>query len=93
MFQKIEKPIGVSDFRASISMYLKKAKSKPLVISTNRGEELFVVLSVDTYNKMVEAMEDYEDAMELDRLVRENKGKKTNFVSSDEMKRRVLKNK
>ncbi len=57
-FQKIEKPVGVSDFRAALSAHLAKAKTKPLIVSARRGGGSFVILSVDTYNKLVEKRED-----------------------------------
>lgn len=75
-FQKVHKSIDISNFRAAMASHLKKAKSKPLVISARRGGDSFVVLSVDAYNKLVEAWEDEMDAKELDRLVYLNKGKK-----------------
>ncbi|HEY5383334.1 MAG TPA: hypothetical protein VIJ88_02140 [Candidatus Paceibacterota bacterium] len=75
-FQKVQKTIDVSDFRAAMASHLAKAKHKPLVVSARRGGESFVVLSVDAYNKLVETWEDEMDAKELDRLVRLNKGKK-----------------
>ncbi len=76
MFQKIEKMVGASDFRASMSSYLKNVKDKPLVIGANRGQNPFVVMSINTYNNLVEAREDEIDARELARLVKENRGKK-----------------
>ena len=75
-FQKVQKSVDVSDFRASMAAHLAKAKNKPLVVSARRGGDSFVVLSVDAYNKLVEAWEDEMDAKELMRLVRLNKGKK-----------------
>lgn len=75
-FQKIEKIVSVSDFRAAISSYLRKAKIKPLIVSADRGGEPFVVLSADAYNTLVEAREDDMDSKELQKLVRRHgKGK------------------
>ena len=76
VFQKIEKMVGVSDFRAAMSTHLARAKEKPLVVSARRGEGVFIVLSVDAYNKLVEAREDKLDSRELARLVKIEKGKK-----------------
>lgn len=76
MFQKVQKSIDVSDFRAAMASHLAKAKHKPLVVSARRGGESFVVLSVEAYNKLVEAWEDEVDAKELVRLRRLQKGKK-----------------
>jgi PHD/YefM family antitoxin component YafN of YafNO toxin-antitoxin module len=76
MFQKVHKSVDVSDFRAAMASHLAKAKHTPLVVSARRGGESFVVLSVEAYNKLVEAWEDEMDAKELARLVRLNKGKK-----------------
>ena len=75
MFQKIEKTVGVSDFRTDLPAYLKRAKEKPLVITTARGGEPYVLLSAAAYNKLVEEREDDIDASELTRLVKENKHK------------------
>lgn len=74
-FQRVEKMVRVSDFRASLSSYLRKAKSKPLVVAADRGGEPFVVLSADAYNRLIEAREDEMDSRELERLAR-GKGKK-----------------
>ena len=75
-FQKVQKSIDVSDFRAAMASHLAKAKHKPLVVSARRGGDSFVVLSVDAYNKLVEAWEDEIDAKELMRLRKLQKGKK-----------------
>ncbi|HEV8666224.1 MAG TPA: type II toxin-antitoxin system Phd/YefM family antitoxin [Candidatus Paceibacterota bacterium] len=75
-FQKVQKSIDISDFRAAMASHLKKAKSKPLVVSARRGGDSFVVLSVDAYNKLVEAWEDEMDAKELAHLRALQKGKK-----------------
>ena len=76
MFQKIEKTIGVSNFRADMPAHLRRAKQEPLVITTRRGDEPYVVMSADTYNKLVEMREDALDARLLATLVREDKNKK-----------------
>jgi len=73
MFQTIQKAIGVSRFRASIPLYLKKAQMRPLVITARRGAQPFVVLSADAYNKLVEMRENAIDARELAYLVRRDK--------------------
>ena len=75
-FQKVQKSIDISDFRAAMASHLKKAKQRPLVVSARRGGESFVVLSVDAYNKLVEAWEDEKDIQELLRLRELQKGKK-----------------
>ncbi len=59
-----------------MASHLAKAKHKPLVVSARRGGDSFVVLSVDAYNKLVEAWEDEIDAKELMRLRKLQKGKK-----------------
>lgn len=76
IFQKVQKSVDVSDFRAAMALHLAGAKKKPLVVSARRGGDSFVVLSIDSYNKLVEAWEDEQDAKELERLVKANKGKK-----------------
>jgi PHD/YefM family antitoxin component YafN of YafNO toxin-antitoxin module len=73
MFQTIPKAVGVSRFRASIPLYLKKAQERPLVITARRGTLPFVVLSADAYNKLVEMRENAIDAHELARLVKRDK--------------------
>ncbi len=72
-FTKIPKTVGVSEFRADMSGYLTKAKKKPLVLTQKRGDDSFVVLSTDAYNKLIEEKEDAEDSAELVRLVEEYK--------------------
>ena len=76
VFQKVQKAVDVSDFRAAMASHLAGAKKKPLVVSARRGGDSFVVLSIDAYNKLVEAWEDEQDAKELTRLVKLNEGKK-----------------
>ena len=76
VFQKVQKTIDVSDFRAAMASHLAGAKKKPLVVSARRGGDSFVVLSIDAYNKLVEAWEDEQDAKELMHLRRLQKGKK-----------------
>jgi prevent-host-death family protein len=68
--------VRISDFRSSLSMYLKKVKYDPIVISPQKGGEPFVLLSAGSYNKLVEERELEIDSKELVRLVKENKGKK-----------------
>lgn len=68
--------VGVSDFRASISAYLKEAKENPVIIRANGSADPFVLLSADSYNKLVEARELEIDSRELAKLIKENKGKK-----------------
>lgn len=75
-FQRIEKPIGISDFRSAMARSFARAKTQPLVVSARRGEDSFVVLSVDAYNKLIEERENTIDSRELSRLVKEQKGKK-----------------
>lgn len=74
-FTKIQKIVGVSDFRASLSTYLKKAKENPVIITANKGDEPFVLLSADAYNKLVEARELEIDSRELAKLIKEDNGK------------------
>lgn len=76
MFQRIDKRIGVSKFRTAMPRYLRYAKEKPLVIAGRRGDEPYVVMSAEMYNKLVEAREDTIDAETLARLVKENSGRK-----------------
>ena len=75
-FQKVQKAIDVSDFRAAMATHLAGAKKQPLVVSARRGGDSFVVLSIDAYNTLVEAWEDERDSQELVRLVALQKGKK-----------------
>lgn len=75
-FQKIQKMVGVSDFRSSMATYLEKAKSNPVIITANRGDDPFVLLSGEAYNKLVEARELEIDSERFAKLVKQNKGKK-----------------
>jgi len=80
VFQKVQKTVDVSDFRAAMATHLAGAKKKPLVVSARRGGDSFVVLSIDAYNKLVEVWEDEQDARELERLVRTATKDKKKFV-------------
>ncbi len=77
IFQKVQKIVGVSDFRSSIPAYFEKARKNPVIITVNRGGDPFVLLSGEVYNMLVEARESDIDSRELARLVRENKGRDT----------------
>jgi PHD/YefM family antitoxin component YafN of YafNO toxin-antitoxin module len=71
-FTKIPKTIGVSEFRADLAANLAKAKKHPIVISERRGDDAYVILSSKSYNALVDAREDAEDAAELTRLIKEH---------------------
>ena len=86
VFQKVQKTIDVSDFRAAMASHLAGAKKKPLVVSARRGGDSFVVLSIDAYNKLVEAWEDEQDAKELERLVRTASKNKKKWVALKDLK-------
>ena len=77
MVTKIEKHIGISDFRKNLSQYFKDAKRKPLVVAGNRGKDTRVVVDVGLYNELVGAYEDRLDAECLQELVAADKGKNT----------------
>ena len=75
-FTKVPKTIGVSGFRAALAENLAKAKKSPLFIADRKGDDSFVLLSTEAYNKLVDAWEDEQDGLELQRLIKANKGKK-----------------
>lgn len=75
-FTKVPKTLGVSGFRADLARNLAKAKKSPLIISDRKGGESYVVLGKDAYNKLVEIWEDEQDGLELEQLIKANKGKK-----------------
>ena len=85
MLTKIHSLIRVSDFRKNLSKYLKESKTKPLVVSTDRGGDTRVLMSSKLYNKLVETYEDHIDAHELEGLVK--KGDKRS-VSLNELKQK-----
>jgi len=72
MFTKVHKTMPSSYFRANLAKALKDAKKKPLVITTERGLDQYVIFSVDAYNKMIEAYEDEMDAAILAKLIAED---------------------
>jgi len=75
-FAKVPQTLGVSDFRAALARNLAKAKKNPLIISDRKGGESYVVLSSSDYNKLIELWEDEQDGLELQRLIKANRGKK-----------------
>jgi prevent-host-death family protein len=75
MLTKIPKIIQVSEFRKNLAGYLRQAKQGPVVISAERGGDNRVILSAETYNKLIGTYEDRVDSQELTRLVNEDKGK------------------
>jgi|CXWL01.1.fsa_nt_gi PHD/YefM family antitoxin component YafN of YafNO toxin-antitoxin module len=75
-FAKVPKTLGVSSFRAGLAGHLEEAKKNPLIITDRKGGESYVVLGADAYNKLIEIWEDEQDGLELERLVRANKGKR-----------------
>ena len=72
-FTKIPDIVGVSEFRADMASHLARAKKHPVVISERRGDDSYVILSKNSYNNLIDAKEDAEDAIELARLVVEHK--------------------
>lgn len=75
MLTKIPQIIPVSELRKNLAGYLRQAKQGPVVISADRGGDSRVILTAETYNKLIETYEDRVDSEELARLVHENKGK------------------
>ena len=88
-FAKVPKTLGVSDFRADLAAHLAEAKKHPIVIADRRGDESFVVLSTEAYNKLVETWEDEQDGLELERLIKANKGKK--FIPWEKVRAEISK--
>jgi len=76
MLTKVHNLIRASEVRKNFSKYLKASKTEPLVISTERGGEARVLINAPLYNKLIEEYEDRVDSEELDRLVKEDKGKR-----------------
>lgn len=74
MATKIHNLVRVSDLRKDLARYLRDAKKKPVVVSTDRGGDTRVLMSAELYNKLVEAYEDAMDSAELERLVAEDDG-------------------
>lgn len=75
-FTKVQKTLGVSDFRAGLASHLEEAKKSPLIITDRKGGESYVVLGADAYNELTELWEDQQAGRTLARLIKENKGKK-----------------
>lgn len=53
-FTKVPKTISISEFRATLAASLKRVKKAPLVILDRRGDESYVLLSMEMYNELVE---------------------------------------
>lgn len=84
MATKVHNLVRVSDLRKDLARYLRDAKKKPVVVSTDRGGDTRVLMSAELYNKLVEAYEDAMDSAELERLVAEDDGK---YVDWDDLKK------
>lgn len=76
MLTKVHNFIQASELRKNLSKYLKASKKEALVISTERGGEVRVLLDSTLYNRLVEAYEDEMDADELERLAKKDNGKR-----------------
>ncbi len=76
MLTKVHNLIQASEVRKNFSKYLRASKKEPLVISAERGGEARVLMNAHLYNKLVEEYEDRVDSEELERLVKEDKGKR-----------------
>ena len=85
MLTKIHNFIQATELRKNLSHYLKKAKDEPIMISTNRGEQVRVVMDGDLYNTIVEAYEDTVDSNLLKKLVKEDHGE---YSSLDNLKKK-----
>ena len=84
-YTKMQKQISITDFRRNMASYFKRAGKKPIFLSGGRSGEPRVVLGMDLYNKFLEAYEDEQDARELERLVREDKG---SHISLEDIKKK-----
>ena len=81
---KIRKPVGISNFRKDLALYIKKAQREPVIVSTTGGGSR-VLLDVDLYNMLVEAYEDHKDAEALSKAMAHDDG--TRYSLSDVKKR------
>lgn len=73
--EKVQKHIGVAEFRRDLSGYLRRAKKVPVIIDTPH-DDTRVLVDAAFYDRLVEAYEDEQDAKLLTRLVKEQKGEK-----------------
>ena len=76
MYTKIPEIITSTKFRATLSVSFKKAKEKPLAISTEKGKEQYVLLNSKMYNDLVSLYENMIDTKELIKQVAEEDKKK-----------------
>ena len=81
---KIRKPIGISNFRKDLALYIKKAQREPVIVSTTGGGSR-VLLDVDLYNMLVEAYEDHKDSKALSKAIANDNG--TRYSLGDIKKR------
>ncbi len=88
MFNKVQKTIPSSYFRANLAKTLLRAKKEPLVITTERGLDQYIILGVDAYNKMIEAYEDKMDSKLLTRLMAEHKKSGEKFIPWEDVKKK-----
>ena len=93
MFTKVHKPIPSSRFRANLAESLRDAKKKPLVITTERGLDSFVVLGIDLYNKMIERLEDEIDSRMLVEAILEHKKSGEKMIPLEEVMKKHRKKK
>lgn len=81
MLTKVHDFIQASELRKNLSRYLKDAKKKPVIVSTDRGGSSRVIIDVSLYNKLVETYENYQDTRELMRLIKKDDGKRVPWES------------
>jgi len=82
MFTALPTTITSSEFRASLAQSLQKSKTAPLVITSDRGAESFVVLGAELYNYLVNEAELSADTHTLNHLVQqESESPKTSWAS------------
>jgi prevent-host-death family protein len=75
MYVKIQKNVGITEFRQKLASYFKQViEGNPVVVSNDNIQA--VLIDLDTYNSLVQAYEDKVDSEKLVKSVIKNKGKK-----------------
>ncbi len=77
----------ISDLRFKTKEVLKKAIKKPVFLF-NRSRPTGVLLSMKNYESILEALEDYQDSLDAQKFMKEDKSK-IKWISHEELKKRL----
>lgn len=72
MLNQVQHFIKTSELRQNLAKYLKMSATEPVIVSAGHSSGVRVLVDSKTYNALVEAYEDHQDADTLKALVAEN---------------------